>query len=170
MQEWLHAAEAEAKRLQIPLDANTQLMIDQSRELGLWVELGPTPTEMLIEGMTELVRQVGLLLEGLYGVRAVLGDMPDPNIPIPGAPGSPDPDNPSAGISGGSSLIGLRSSLFTGSSSSSGIPTGTGRGVSTSASGSAVTINVVSQLDGKQIARNQIRMTPAELRRLGLLV
>lgn len=58
MQAYLHNAENEAKLLKIPLDANTADMIEQSKQLGIWKDQGKSPTELLTEGMNNIVTEL----------------------------------------------------------------------------------------------------------------
>lgn len=62
MQDYLQAVAREAERLGLPLDANTQMLIDQSKELGLWKDAGEEGAETLQDVMGELtdaVRELG---------------------------------------------------------------------------------------------------------------
>ena len=65
MQAYLHAAQREAERLGVALDANTQMMIDQSQELGIWQEEGPTATELMLQGVNSMVDAVNRLINAL---------------------------------------------------------------------------------------------------------
>jgi TP901 family phage tail tape measure protein len=76
MQQYLHEAEAAAKRLGIPLDENTQMLIDQSKELGLWQEQGQDATSKLLEGMNSLVGAVNGLVNSLMGVVNATNSIP----------------------------------------------------------------------------------------------
>lgn len=58
MQDFLHAAAEEAKRLNVPLDENIQRMIDQSKELGIWEDKAQDAkdaTQDLADAIHELV-------------------------------------------------------------------------------------------------------------------
>jgi TP901 family phage tail tape measure protein len=75
MQDYLHQAELQARNLGVPLDANTQMLIDQSKELGLWKDAGKTANEMLLDGikelnstMSQLVGHIGGIANGLRGI------------------------------------------------------------------------------------------------------
>jgi hypothetical protein len=85
MQDYLHKAEKSARDLGIPLDANTQMLIDQSKELGIWQEAGKTATDILIDQMNELVDKIQDLVDAILGV-------PNINVGVnyndPGAPGA----------------------------------------------------------------------------------
>lgn len=68
MQDYLREAEKQAKLLGIPLDENTQRMIDQSKELGIWKETGPTATEAVTGAVNELVKAVKELIHQMQTV------------------------------------------------------------------------------------------------------
>jgi hypothetical protein len=58
MQEYLHNALIEADRLHVPLDKNTQAMIDQSKQLGIWKDdagKAKTPIDNLIDAVQRLI-------------------------------------------------------------------------------------------------------------------
>lgn len=82
MQGYLQQAARQAELLGIPLDANTQELINQSVALGIWKDKGKSANDLLIEGMAELVRQVGLLLSNLLGTQSTLGNLPSPTVTI----------------------------------------------------------------------------------------
>ncbi len=82
MQGYLQQAALQAKLLGLPLDANTQKLIDQSQKLGIWKEAGQTANDLLIAGMTELVAKVGQLLDKLFQTKNVLSALPSPTINI----------------------------------------------------------------------------------------
>jgi hypothetical protein len=100
MQDYLHQAADEATKLGIPLDANTQLMIDQSKELGIWKDASKSATDQMIDSMGKLVDKVGTLID-------MLTHMPQPDAPwanwgapptVPSAPASPPPGYATGGI------------------------------------------------------------------------
>ena len=68
MQDFLHDAEEAAKKLGIPLDENTQMLIDQSKELGIWKEQGKSATDLLIDKMNELVDSVAKFIDNLNNI------------------------------------------------------------------------------------------------------
>lgn len=68
MQTYLHQAEKAAKDLGIPLDDNTQLLIDQSKELGIWKDAGKTANDLMLDGMTALVAKVAELIDQLKSI------------------------------------------------------------------------------------------------------
>lgn len=68
MQDYLHKAQKAAEELGIPLDDNTQMLIDQSKELGIWKDTGKSATDKLIDGMTTLVDKVDKLVKALLGI------------------------------------------------------------------------------------------------------
>lgn len=85
MQKWLHDAADQAELLKIPIDDNTQMLIDQSKELGIWKDKGKTATETLTDGMTTLVDKVGQLITALGNIHdvrfTVTGNYAAPVIP-----------------------------------------------------------------------------------------
>lgn len=98
MQDYLHRALEEAENLQIPLDENTQLLIDQSKELGIWKDKGKSAADILIERMQTLTDRIFDLVEMLAKIHdvefKVTGTVVTPEMPdIPGS-GSPKPDQP----------------------------------------------------------------------------
>lgn len=108
MQEWLHNADEQAKLLNIPLDANTQQMIAQSKELGIWKERGMTPTEKLTEGMQGVVTSLDKMIERMD---AIIGkNFPDKHFTVTAfeqvvhhddGPKSDAPVDPNPGFAGG---------------------------------------------------------------------
>ena len=68
MQDALHAAEDAAKKLGIPLDENTQILIDQSKELGIWKDKGKTATDIMIDLFKELNKTIDDLARALRGL------------------------------------------------------------------------------------------------------
>lgn len=77
MQSYLQQAAAQAHLLGIPLDENTQRLIEQSQELGIWQERGKSAQDLLIEGMTTLVEKVDRLLTQMLGVSGAISGLPD---------------------------------------------------------------------------------------------
>jgi hypothetical protein len=67
MQDYLHQAEEAAKRLGVPLDANTQMLIDQSKELGVWQEQA-SPVETLTDDVKQLVKSINDLVNQMRGI------------------------------------------------------------------------------------------------------
>jgi tetrahydromethanopterin S-methyltransferase subunit B len=86
MQQWLHQAATEATKLGVPLDDATQLLIDQSKELGIWKEQGIDP---MIDGMNKLIDAVKELVNQLT------------NSLSPAITNLPSVPGPSAASSGG---------------------------------------------------------------------
>lgn len=76
MQTYLHQAEIEAKNLGVPLDANTQMLVDQSKELGIWKETGKSAADKLTDAMGALVDKVSALIDQLAGVKRGINDLP----------------------------------------------------------------------------------------------
>jgi len=77
MQTYLHEATVQAELLGLPLDANTQMLIDQSKELGIWKEAGATAQDKLIKGMDQLVGKLDQMLSNLGAMTGLLSNMPD---------------------------------------------------------------------------------------------
>ena len=68
MQGYLQQAAEQARLLGIPLDANTQELIDQSVALGIWKDKGKSANDLLIDGMSTLVNKLNDLIAGLTGI------------------------------------------------------------------------------------------------------
>lgn len=75
MQGYLHAAEQAAKDLGIPLDDNTAMLIEQSKELGIWKEQGKTANEVLLgavldlkSAMQDVATTIRDIVSGLLGI------------------------------------------------------------------------------------------------------
>jgi len=82
MQGFLHEASVQAKLLGIPLDENTQRLIDQSEALGIWKDAGATAQDKLIEGMSAIVEKLDLLLTRLGAVSDSLTNLPDAHATV----------------------------------------------------------------------------------------
>lgn len=82
MQDYLHQALIQSELLGIPLDANTQMLIEQSKELGNWKEAGKTANDLLIAGMAAIVSKLDELLTRLLGVSTTLSTLPSPTVTI----------------------------------------------------------------------------------------
>ena len=97
MQTYLQQAAFAAKEFGIPLDENTQMMIDQSKELGIWKELGPSAMELMTSALNTLIGRIDTLLSKLFGLP---DELPNPfegwEIPempeIPYEPGGEPPN------------------------------------------------------------------------------
>ena len=76
MQQYLQEATAQAELLGLPLDANTQLLIDQSKELGIWKEKGKSANDLLIEGINALNETMSALLANIGGIGNGLRSIP----------------------------------------------------------------------------------------------
>lgn len=72
MQGWLHRAAQAAAELGVPLDVATQLLIDQSKELGIWKEPGKSPMDRAADATEEMVKKLGELVEILTGQGGVV--------------------------------------------------------------------------------------------------
>jgi hypothetical protein len=59
MQNYLHEAQRQAKELGIPLDDNTQELIRQSQELGIWKDIGPSAAEKTAAAMEKVAEVMG---------------------------------------------------------------------------------------------------------------
>lgn len=68
MQDWLHQAKIQAELLNVPLDAGTQSLIDQSVQLGIWKEKGKSATDKMLDGVTKLIDKMDILISRLYGI------------------------------------------------------------------------------------------------------
>jgi len=68
MQGFLQDAAEQAKKLGIPIDDNTQMLIDQSKELGIWHEAGKSATDALTDSMAALVNEVQKLVDTLNAI------------------------------------------------------------------------------------------------------
>jgi TP901 family phage tail tape measure protein len=76
MQGYLHKAEEQAKLLGIPLDANTQMLIDQSKQLGLWKDAGKTANDKLLDGVDKLNASMQGVADKIESVIGNLINMP----------------------------------------------------------------------------------------------
>jgi hypothetical protein len=76
MQGYLQQAAQQAERLGIPLDANTQLLIDQSRQLGLWEEAGESANDIMLGGFRDVAAAVRELKNFLEGVVTAASNIP----------------------------------------------------------------------------------------------
>lgn len=99
MQDYLHRAAEQAELLGIPLDENTQHMIDQSKELGIWQEVGEDAMSTLIDAVNRLVdaltgNLVPAITDKLGGAVENIPDNPFSNWIIP--------ENDYSGYGGGS--------------------------------------------------------------------
>jgi len=59
MQKYLHEAVADAEDLGVPLDANTQALIDQSKAAGIWKDAGQSANDTLMIGFTAIIEALG---------------------------------------------------------------------------------------------------------------
>jgi hypothetical protein len=82
MQDYLHQAEIQAKNLGVPLDANTQMLIDQSKELGVWKEAGKTANQLLLDGISKLNDTMQSLADKIGGIAGSLGNLPSPTVTV----------------------------------------------------------------------------------------
>jgi hypothetical protein len=81
MQDYLHKAEEAARQLGIPLDENTQMLIDQSKELGIWKETGKTANEKMLEGIGALIAKMDEFITRITGgLYPAIDNIPDPHV------------------------------------------------------------------------------------------
>jgi hypothetical protein len=109
MQQYLHDAQDEADKLGIPLDANTQLLIDQSTELGIWKKEGTDSTKAITDSVHDLVDTMKSLIEriaGTGGITDVINRIPR-NVDVDVNATYHPPDIPGAGSPDGASTGGL---------------------------------------------------------------
>lgn len=76
MQGYLQQAAAQAQLLGIPLDANTQLLINQSRELGIWRDQGKSANDIMADGFKSVADAVRQLKDFLMGVVSATQQIP----------------------------------------------------------------------------------------------
>jgi hypothetical protein len=76
--------------LGLPLDENLQLLIDQSKELGIWKEAGKTANELLLEGLERLVEKMDELVYRLTHIPDVDFDIRG-HLQVPQLPGGEIP-------------------------------------------------------------------------------
>ncbi len=104
MQGYLQRVEKAARDLGITLDENTLMMIEQSKELGIWQALGPSATEVFQSSVEALTEVIDRLIDALLGIPS---ELPNPfkNWKMPQIPGElvvPDPpDGPPPPYSSG---------------------------------------------------------------------
>lgn len=77
MQDYLHKAAEAADKLHIPLDANTQMLIDQSKELGIWHDKSETAGDPMIEAL-------GIINQSIIDLTARIRNLPDGDFDIYG--------------------------------------------------------------------------------------
>jgi TP901 family phage tail tape measure protein len=94
MQDYLHEAEEQARLLGIPLDANTQMLIDQSKELGIWKDRGKSANELMLDGINALVDAMNRFIGAIDASGRAIAGLP--NMPTP-----PDPTAYGGGIDDG---------------------------------------------------------------------
>lgn len=100
MQGFLHEAAKQAELLGIPLDANLQMLIDQSKELGIWKERGPSAAEDMTaatNALAEVMRDVRNEVQELSrALRSLPATLPNPfeDWRPPVIPDTPDGTRP----------------------------------------------------------------------------
>ncbi len=105
MQGYLHAAVEEAKKLNVPLDAMTQQMVDQSKDAGVWKDaIKPPPTVRdAIQLLADTVDDLARALRGLPPITHVHVDETHATTTTTpeGPPDQQTPDGPDHASTGG---------------------------------------------------------------------
>lgn len=103
MQGWLHNALIESEKLNIPLDDMTQMMIDQSKDAGVWQDnIKPTPTLIGVMGdLRDTVKELVEYLTGKMPKQIDIGVNFHTNNPEPPTPGGNTGEPPPPLASGG---------------------------------------------------------------------
>jgi hypothetical protein len=99
MQDYLHKAQEAAEQLGIPLDDNTQMLIDQSKESGIWKDRVKSNTEILTDAVQTLVDKMNEFIDTLSGVPPRIGTTVDvtTNYRTTGTPPDIHNDLPTSG-------------------------------------------------------------------------
>lgn len=169
MQEFLHKAEKAAKELGIPLDENTQRMIDQSKELGIWKETGKTANEELMDTFKELAKSLQDFVNILRGIPPVINtrvhtDYTGGPPPTGGGPELPQFSGGSGGIRdfgpGTLAMLHGREGVYTDDQIAA---LRSGRGASR-----AATIEVTVELDGQKLGRKLLPYIPPSIENYGI--
>jgi len=105
MQEYLREAARQAKLLGLPLDENTQMLIDQSKELGIWKEEGEESAETMLDVMTDLRDVMRDFVNDLKGIPREINTRVNVDRNDTGATTQPHPD-------GGSHRAGIFRGVF----------------------------------------------------------
>jgi hypothetical protein len=166
MQGYLQEAAHQAELLGIPLDENTQMLIAQSKELGIWKDKGKSANEKLLDGIEKMITAIDNMNRAFRGLPDTIpdptrnwnrnpidtrgpdgfgwGDAPPIPTPTPNPNAQmPTPDAPYAATTAAS---------FANSAYGNDIPP----------------TPVVITLDGHQIAMAVVPHVPAALRRRGV--
>lgn len=95
MQKYLHDAADEAEKLGIPLDDNDQMLIAQSKDLGIWKDKGKDATQQLTDGVLTLNDTMKQFLDYLSKIGPVPAPWANWGTPpaAPSTPGGPPPDD-----------------------------------------------------------------------------
>ncbi|MEO8678143.1 MAG: hypothetical protein ABI665_03800 [Vicinamibacterales bacterium] len=126
MQGWLQEAAYQAELLGIPLDANTQIMVDQSKELGIWKDKGKSAADAVTDAMKKLVDKVSELIDKLNGIPPKVNTTVTTTYESVYTGGDPgDPYNPYAATGGFASTRGIVQHFGLGGMVGSLIPNGT---------------------------------------------
>ena len=174
MQDYLRKAELAAKDLGIPLDDNTQMLIDQSKELGIWKDAGKSATDKMLDGLNRMIDRMDVLISRLSNVPDVdfniNGRLNIDTGGVTGTGGKPLPDilipeMAEGGITQGPTLA----MIGEGAEQEAVLPLSRlNRMIQEVSASSEQTITVISTLDGAEIARNTVRYMPTVLRQNGI--
>jgi len=167
MQRYLQEAAAAAKELGIPLDENTQMMIDQSRALGIWKDKAVDPMLEVRDAALEIRDAIRELIAEMKRIPSRVSTEINTRYTRDGEPSSGGGGGTSGGAGGTSGGGGTGG----GDNGSRGFvapsdPRITG-GVSPS-SGGATTITVPVYIDGRQVAEATVPHIPDALNRRGV--
>lgn len=145
MQEYLHQAAEQAELLGVPLDENTQKLIDQSKAMGLWRDQAKDPMKEMTDAVREMRDAVKEMVNELKKIPANVTTTVKTRF-VREDDGSTPQENtgPTAGPSGSSTVAAGDA----------------GRG--------AMTITVPVSIDGRQVARATVPYIPAALRQGGV--
>jgi len=180
MQGYLHDAQAEAELLGIPLDANTEMLIRQSKEVGIWKEKSKTANELVLDSMQKLVDKVTELVNALNGIPNITRSVTivDPSTGEPQRGGGPAivlPPNPFTTTPqpqalGGDYMV-TRPTLFLAGEAGAERATFSGANparTATSSGGNTISLTIPVVLDGRELTRVVVELQPEELTRRGL--
>lgn len=86
MQTFLQEAKDRAEKLGIPLDANTEMLIEQSKELGIWRDKGKTANEILLEGLEKILAKMDQIIDRTMRAGDAMAGLVPPGVPTDGVP------------------------------------------------------------------------------------
>lgn len=72
MQDFLHRAAQAAEELGIPLDETIALLIEQSKELGIWKDKAKDANTQMLEGLDKIVEKLDELISRLTGIPKIV--------------------------------------------------------------------------------------------------